>query len=154
MKIGACLPEYDKKDLLHAIGVIFGGLIRSEINGEVCRLRINLNVQKSLRRGIFVSINNMTKSWIPFKYESLPMFCFGCGRMGHSFKKCSVLTPTTEISKIGDDSPYTLALKAESNLLGKECVKFRAILRREGTQCSYIGEEESVLRRAVRIKKE
>ncbi|PPR90784.1 hypothetical protein GOBAR_AA29904 [Gossypium barbadense] len=32
IKIGAYLPEFDKKDLLHATGVKFGGVIRSEIN--------------------------------------------------------------------------------------------------------------------------
>ncbi|KAH1056869.1 hypothetical protein J1N35_034934 [Gossypium stocksii] len=46
IKIGSCLPEFDKKDLLHAIGVTFGGVIRSEINGDICRLKINLDVQK------------------------------------------------------------------------------------------------------------
>ncbi|MBA0880329.1 hypothetical protein Goshw_001945 [Gossypium schwendimanii] len=50
IKIGSCLPEFDKKDLLHAIGVTFGGVIRSEINGNSCRLKINLDVQKPLRR--------------------------------------------------------------------------------------------------------
>lgn len=58
IKIGPCLPEFDKKDLLHAIGVTFGGVLKSEVNGEFCRLRIKLNVQKPLRRGIFVSIGN------------------------------------------------------------------------------------------------
>ncbi|MFQ6651841.1 hypothetical protein Gotur_024007, partial [Gossypium turneri] len=51
LKVGPCLPEFDKKDLLHAIGVTFGWIIRSEINGEWCRLKINLDVQKPLRRG-------------------------------------------------------------------------------------------------------
>ncbi|MBA0786706.1 hypothetical protein Gotri_006818, partial [Gossypium trilobum] len=78
IKIGPCLPEFDKKDLLHAIGVTFGGVIRSEILGELCRLRVQLNVQRPLRRGIFVSIANGNKFWIPFKYEKLPTFCFGC----------------------------------------------------------------------------
>ncbi|MBA0876616.1 hypothetical protein Goshw_016057 [Gossypium schwendimanii] len=50
IKIGQCLPEFDKKDLLHAIGVTFRGVLRSKINGEFCRLRIKLNVQKPLRR--------------------------------------------------------------------------------------------------------
>ncbi|MFQ6652781.1 hypothetical protein Gotur_024482, partial [Gossypium turneri] len=36
IKIGPCLPEFDKKDLLHAIGVTFGGVLRSEISGEFC----------------------------------------------------------------------------------------------------------------------
>ncbi|MFQ6654082.1 hypothetical protein Gotur_025197, partial [Gossypium turneri] len=83
IRIGPCLPEFDKKDLLHAIGVTFGGVIRSEIFGEFCCLRIKLNVQKPLRRGIFVSTDNGNKFWIPFKYEKLPTFCFGCGRLGH-----------------------------------------------------------------------
>ncbi|MBA0693977.1 hypothetical protein Goari_004313, partial [Gossypium aridum] len=59
IKIGPCSPKFDKKDLLHAIGVTFGGVIRYEI------------------------IGNGNKCWIPFKYEKLPTFCFGCGRVGH-----------------------------------------------------------------------
>ncbi|MFQ6641427.1 hypothetical protein Gotur_016322 [Gossypium turneri] len=51
LKVGPCLLEFDKKDLLHAIGITFGGIIRSKINGEWCRLKINLDVQKPLRRG-------------------------------------------------------------------------------------------------------
>ncbi|MFQ6634501.1 hypothetical protein Gotur_012036 [Gossypium turneri] len=35
IKIGPCLPEFDKKDLLHAIGVTFGGVLRSEVNGSI-----------------------------------------------------------------------------------------------------------------------
>ncbi|PPS07799.1 hypothetical protein GOBAR_AA12847 [Gossypium barbadense] len=45
---GTCLPEFDKKDLLYAIGVKFEGIIRFEINGDLCQLRINLDVQKPL----------------------------------------------------------------------------------------------------------
>lgn len=41
-----CFPEIDKKDLLHAIGGTFGGVLRSEISKEFCRHRINLDVQK------------------------------------------------------------------------------------------------------------
>ncbi|KAL1067286.1 hypothetical protein V6Z11_D12G118800 [Gossypium hirsutum] len=70
IKIGPCLPEFDKKNLLHAKGVTFGGVLRSEINGEFCRLRIKLNVQKPLRRGIFVSIGNGNKFWIHSSMKS------------------------------------------------------------------------------------
>ncbi|MBA0769714.1 hypothetical protein Gotri_018416, partial [Gossypium trilobum] len=55
IKIELCSPEFDKKDLLHAIGRTFGGVLRSEVSEEICRLRINLDAQKPLRRGIFVS---------------------------------------------------------------------------------------------------
>ncbi|MFQ6668326.1 hypothetical protein Gotur_034011 [Gossypium turneri] len=47
------------------------------------QIRIKLNVQKPLRRGIFVSIGNGNRVWIPFNYETLPTFCFGCERLGH-----------------------------------------------------------------------
>ncbi|MBA0813634.1 hypothetical protein Gohar_027466 [Gossypium harknessii] len=80
------LEEFDKKDLLHAIGATFGGVLRSEINENSCRLRVNLDVQRPLRRGIFVSTNAVSKVWVPFKYENLPMFYFGCGRLGHGDK--------------------------------------------------------------------
>ncbi|PPE00676.1 hypothetical protein GOBAR_DD02294 [Gossypium barbadense] len=50
IKIGSCLLEFDKKDLLHAISVTFGRVIRSEIKGNLCRLKINLDVQKPFRR--------------------------------------------------------------------------------------------------------
>ncbi|MBA0608501.1 hypothetical protein Godav_020715 [Gossypium davidsonii] len=52
IKIEPSLPEFDKKDLLYAIGVTFGGVIRSEINRDLCRLRIKLDVLKPLRRGV------------------------------------------------------------------------------------------------------
>lgn len=78
---------------MHVIGVAFGSVLRSEINGEFFWLRIQFDVQKPLRRGIFVSIENKSKSWIPFKYEKLPTFCFDCGKMGHGLKKCLKLTP-------------------------------------------------------------
>ncbi|PPD87101.1 hypothetical protein GOBAR_DD15970 [Gossypium barbadense] len=51
LKVGPRLTKFDKKDLLHAIGVTFGGIIRSKINGEWCHLKINLDVQKPLRKG-------------------------------------------------------------------------------------------------------
>ncbi|MBA0881790.1 hypothetical protein Goshw_002636 [Gossypium schwendimanii] len=138
IKIEPCSPEFDKKDLLHAIGVTFGGVTRSEIIGEFCHLRIELNVQKPLRRGIFVSTGNGNKCWIPFKYEKLPTFCFGCGRVGHGLHECTELTPT-EKNRIREDPPYSLALKAESNLIGRESLKLNALSKKLQPQCSYIG---------------
>ncbi|PPD92555.1 hypothetical protein GOBAR_DD10513 [Gossypium barbadense] len=51
IKIESCFPEFDKKYLLHAIGSTFGGVLRSEISEDFCRLRVNLDVQITLRRG-------------------------------------------------------------------------------------------------------
>ncbi|MBA0754917.1 hypothetical protein Gogos_021245 [Gossypium gossypioides] len=64
------------------------------------------------------------------------MFCFGCGRMGHGLKDCTQIIPVKK-SKISDDPPYTLALKAESKLIGKESMKFNILLKKVRAQCSY-----------------
>ncbi|MBA0576238.1 hypothetical protein Golob_024300 [Gossypium lobatum] len=53
--IGPCPLECNKKDLTHAVGSTFGGVIKSEVKGEFCRLRVQLDVQRLLRRGIFIS---------------------------------------------------------------------------------------------------
>ncbi|MBA0699524.1 hypothetical protein Goari_001154 [Gossypium aridum] len=103
-----CLPEFDKKDLLHAIGVTFRGVLRSEICGEWYRLKINLNVQKPLRR------------------------------VEHGLSDCSEWNPAEKI-KIKKDPPYTLALKAESNVIRKESIKFNNFSKKTRAQCSYTG---------------
>ncbi|KAH1057211.1 hypothetical protein J1N35_035276, partial [Gossypium stocksii] len=113
-------------------------IIRSEITRDYCQLKINLDVQKLIRQGIFVFIDNVHRSWVLFKYENLSMFCFGCKRMGHGLKDCLQITPTGK-SKINNDPLYTLALKEESKLIGKESIKFNAFSKKEGVQCSYTG---------------
>ncbi|MFQ6650153.1 hypothetical protein Gotur_022987, partial [Gossypium turneri] len=76
-----------------------------------------------------------------FKYEKLPMFSFGCGRVGHGLLDFSELNPTEKI-KIREDPPYMLALKAESNLIEKESIKFNDFSKKVKAQCSYIGGSE------------
>lgn len=56
LKVGPCPPKCDKKDLLHVIGSTFGGILGSEVKREYCRLRVSLDVQKPLKRGIFVYV--------------------------------------------------------------------------------------------------
>ncbi|MBA0575803.1 hypothetical protein Golob_024952, partial [Gossypium lobatum] len=111
MKIDSNFLEFDKKDLLHAIGATFGG--------------------RPLQRGIFVSTDAVSKVLVPFKYENLPMFCFGCGRMSHGLSNCAQLTSERK-SKISENPPYSLALKAELKLFGKESIKFNILTKKVG----------------------
>ncbi|KAA3474234.1 Endonuclease/exonuclease/phosphatase [Gossypium australe] len=105
---------------------------------RILRVRINLDVQKPLRRGIFVSSEDKIRSWIPFKFEKLPLFCFGCGRLNHGIKDCWLLNPA-EKEKVRDDPPYSIALKAESKVVGKESIKFNSFIRKVSLQRSYTG---------------
>ncbi|MFQ6623912.1 hypothetical protein Gotur_003464 [Gossypium turneri] len=114
LKAGPCLLECEKKDLTHAIGSTFGGIIRSELIGDFCHIKVELDVQKPLRRGIFILAGSQENLWVPFKYENLPGFCFGCGCMAHEIKECND-TPTNFKELPEDDLPFFLALKAKSN---------------------------------------
>ncbi|KAA3464777.1 Exo_endo_phos domain-containing protein [Gossypium australe] len=136
---------------MHAIGSTFGGILRSEINDDVCRFRVNLDVQKPLRRGIFVSSENNIKSWIPFKFEKLPIFCFGCGRLDHGINDCLLINPA-EKEKVREDPPYTIALKAEPKVVGRESLKFNSFAKKLSLQRTYTensieqnGQEEDVV---------
>ncbi|MFQ6649796.1 hypothetical protein Gotur_022513 [Gossypium turneri] len=69
---------------------------------------------------------------------------------GHGLSNCTKLTPE-RISKISENPPYSLALKAESKLFGKESINFNAWIKKVRAQCSYTGgeingEEEGLMR--------
>ncbi|MBA0814619.1 hypothetical protein Gohar_020435 [Gossypium harknessii] len=69
------------------------------------------------------------------------MFCFGYGRVGHCLSDCNKLNPVEKI-KIREDLPYTMALKAEFNLIRNESIKFNDFSKKVRAQCSYIGGSE------------
>lgn len=99
LKVGPCPLEYDQKDLMHAaVGSTFRGILQFEEKGEFCRIKVNLDVQKPLRRGVFVETSLEGEQWIAFKYENLSIFYFGCGRLGHGLKDCELSSPTVKES--------------------------------------------------------
>ncbi|PPS01723.1 hypothetical protein GOBAR_AA18948 [Gossypium barbadense] len=153
LKIGPCPSECEKKDLMHAIGSTFGGVMRSEIKNDICRLKVQLDVQKPLWRGIFITTGNQKKVWLPFKYVNLLNFCFGCGCMGYAMKDCTAISNLGE-EKLEYDLPYSLPLKAESNLIGKESLQFGFSVKKSMKQCLYIRENERVETSGVNFQKD
>ena len=53
------------------------------------RIRVDIPIDKPLRRGGNVVNSDGDKFWVTFKYERLPNFCFLCGILGHDKKHCS-----------------------------------------------------------------
>lgn len=100
-----------------------------------------MDVQKPLRRGIFISKATQEKVWIPFKYEMLLNFCFGCGRIGHGTKECTELFEANKDSS-EEEFPYSSTLQAESDLMGKESMLFGNANRKKMKQCSYTSESD------------
>ncbi|MBA0693002.1 hypothetical protein Goari_010519 [Gossypium aridum] len=83
-------------------------------------------------------VDSQEKVWVSFKYENLPIFCFGCGRLGHGVKECQVLS-SVEKERSDGDFPYSIELKAESNLVGKESLLFEFFTKESMKQYQYKG---------------
>lgn len=99
-------------------------------------------MRKSSYGGVFISLREQGKVWLPFKYENLPQLCFGCGRMGHGLQDCMVCNKMVKGITI-DYYPFSIALRAESNAVGKESLQFHSQAIKSMVQCSYVQETKS-----------
>lgn len=76
---------------------------------ETLRIRVRLEIQKALRRGMRLELKSGVKKWVDLKYERLGTFCYYCGIMGHSEKFCAKKIA----DKVSDNSlPYGPWLRA------------------------------------------
>lgn len=57
------------------------------------RIRIRIDVTKSLKTGIFINRENGTIIWLPFRYERLSDFCYQCSKLGHPQSSCNTTPP-------------------------------------------------------------
>ncbi|KAL5776664.1 hypothetical protein ACOSP7_009590 [Xanthoceras sorbifolium] len=57
--------------------------------GKFLRIKVSIDITKPLKRGIRMRLTNFdTMITALIKYERLPVFCYGCGFIGHSFREC------------------------------------------------------------------
>lgn len=80
--------------VLQSIGNYVGVFVHTDpmnMNGEwkhCVRIKVSMNVGKSLKRRMNIKREGGEWGWVNFKYERLSTFCFVCGCLGHSEKKC------------------------------------------------------------------
>ncbi|XP_050232990.1 uncharacterized protein LOC126681492 [Mercurialis annua] len=88
------------------IGSKLGKIVEVDGNSGECnrygRVRVNLDVSKSMIRGTKVINPLGEQCWIPFKYERLQNFCYWCGMLDHLVADCEEKPEETEVS----DWPY------------------------------------------------
>lgn len=60
-------------------------------DGRFEKMLVEVDLSKPLIRGTTLSCEG-EKRWILFKYESLPLFCFCCGSVGHAERLCGIKT--------------------------------------------------------------
>lgn len=81
--------------------------------GRSIRVRVQLDFTKPLKIGQKVAGTGRSPSWVPFKYERIPTFCYICGKIGHMKRECELTEEGSELLTIPDAKlPYGEWLKA------------------------------------------
>lgn len=76
------------------IGNFIGSYVEADANNyggiwrNFMRIRVAVDVRRPLKRRMKIKKQGGEWSWIQFKYERLPTFCFFCGIIGHSERFC------------------------------------------------------------------
>ena len=52
------------------------------------RVHVDLEIDKPLRRGAYITSSVGERLWLSFRYERLPTVCFICVKLGHDNKHC------------------------------------------------------------------
>lgn len=80
-QLGAFIGEFLEYDATNS----------SSIWRQYMRIRVAIDVSKPLKRGRRIKKTDGTSFMVSFKYERLHIFCFVCGRVGHSERFCEDL---------------------------------------------------------------
>ncbi|KAL8554502.1 hypothetical protein ACS0TY_002617 [Phlomoides rotata] len=71
--------------------------------GRSARLKVRVDIQKPLKKGLNLEMKNSKPLWINFKYERLTSFCYYCGMLGHMKWECDLMEGEESVLKILDD---------------------------------------------------
>ena len=95
------MTEEVGKDLGSKLGKYIESDRRSWLSEQAkfLRIRVDIPIDKPLRRGGNIVNMEEDKHWVTFKYERLPNFCFLCGILGHDEKHCSSSQDRSECSR-------------------------------------------------------
>ncbi|TYI18828.1 hypothetical protein ES332_A07G120200v1 [Gossypium tomentosum] len=70
-------------------------------NRNFMRIRVQIGVRHPLKRKKHILFCGR-RSYVSFKYERLSLFCFYCGRLGHSGSFCeATMTLGVEVAEMG-----------------------------------------------------
>jgi hypothetical protein len=79
--------------------------------GRCLRIRVSIDITKPLERGRALVLGGKS-SWVMFKYEKLPLFCFRCGCIVHEDGGCPIPRPS-RMSTIEETKDWGVWLRAE-----------------------------------------
>jgi hypothetical protein len=81
---------------------------------RIVKIKVGLNIEEHIRPRLFIGNTTDGITWVDFCYENLPMFCFGCGLVGHTEDKCNNITMPLPEGTVNPRGPWL-----RSNIYGK-----------------------------------
>lgn len=86
------MSEDTRRDIGSRLGTYVETNTRSwnSDQAKYMRVRVELMVNKPLRRGGYITSPEGARLWVTFKYKRLPVICFYCGRISHDVRHCAV----------------------------------------------------------------
>ena len=80
VQIGNTLGEMEEVDIP----------TRGNILGKCIRVRVKIDITQPLCCGRLVKFGGPSLTWVSFRYERLPIFCYWCGKLNHDERDCGV----------------------------------------------------------------
>ena len=118
--------------LCRTVGIKVGKLFKSvrEVivppgggkEGRHMKILVEVDVQKPLLRGTLVKLEGVN-TWVDFKYERCPDFCYNCGIVGHGDKSCN---EGGKEGQSGRESQYGAWMRA-GNIMTSPLRAFRGV---------------------------
>lgn len=82
-----CMSSHNMIDIAQRMGTFEEIDTNENYAGSFMRFKVIVDITEPLLRGIMLKTEDGTV-WIPLKYESLPIYCFSCGIIGHQSRGC------------------------------------------------------------------
>jgi hypothetical protein len=102
--------------------------------GQAMRIRVNVDITKPLCRGRRAKLEQDKETWISFKYERLPNFCYWCGFLTHTDKDCPIWLRNQDTLRL-EDQQFGAWLRASNERPWRKTeIKVEGILRKPTTK--------------------
>ncbi|MCH91034.1 hypothetical protein A2U01_0011958, partial [Trifolium medium] len=86
----------------------------------IVKVKVQINIADPIRAGIFIGNAKDGITWVDFRYEHLPMFCFTCGLIGHNEELCEQITEEHQEGEINLRGPWLRSNNFGRRIIDKE----------------------------------
>ncbi len=98
--------------------------------GQAMRIRVSVDITKPLCRGRRAKLEKDKETWISFKYERLPNFCYWCGLLTHTDKDCHFWLRNQDTLRM-EDQQFGAWLRASNDRPWRKTeIKVEGIIRK------------------------